>query len=305
MKKSSIKLSVTAAFTASLLVLFSLFSCGENSENTVDIPEELTEWNAAEILGEDYKKRDTIKIPKGVARIEEKAFYRCDAQSIIIPETVTRIGDAQKWGVGVYFGVFEGCENLQSIEIPESVTYIGGEAFEGCKSLKTVTLNEGLKTLKGSTFSYCTSLKELRIPQSVTYMGSHIFYGCSSLKKVVLSENISVIEDSTFDNCTALTDITIPESVTSIGSWAFSECKNLTRITLPASLTKIDKWAFDNCSSLRTVTILAKNPPSIPDRWHAAFSGNDNNRKFYVPTDSVEAYKTQWEIYKDSIKAIR
>ncbi|MBD5414306.1 MAG: leucine-rich repeat domain-containing protein [Treponema sp.] len=304
MKKFSIKLSVAMAFAASMLVLSALFSCAANSESNVDVPEELTEWNAAEVLGEDYKKHTTIKIPKGVVRIEEKAFYGCSAQSIIIPETVTRIGDAKRWGVGVYYGVFEGCENLQSIEIPESVTYIGGEAFEGCKSLKTVTLHEGLTTLKGSTFSYCDSLKEIRIPQSVTYIGGYTFYKCSSLKKVVLTNNISVIEGSTFDNCTALAEITIPEGVTSIGDYAFYECKNLTRITLPASLSKIDKYAFDRCSSLTSVTILAKNPPSIPDySGFRPFTGNDNIT-FYAPKDSVEVYKTQWEIYKDSITAI-
>ena len=151
MKKSSIKLQVVTALTATMLGLTVLFSCAANSESNVDIPEELTRWNAAEVLGEDYKKRDTIKIPKGVVRIEDQAFYECDAQTIIIPSTVTRIGDSQKWGL-VYYGVFEECENLQSIEIPESVTYIGDKAFKDCKSLKTVTLNEGLTIIKKICF---------------------------------------------------------------------------------------------------------------------------------------------------------
>lgn len=310
MKKSSIKLQVVTALTATMLGLTVLFSCAANSESNVDIPEELTRWNAAEVLGEDYKKRDTIKIPKGVVRIEDQAFYECDAQTIIIPSTVTRIGDSQKWGL-VYYGVFEECENLQSIEIPESVTYIGDKAFKDCKSLKTVTLNEGLTIIKKDAFSDCTSLKEITMPKSVTSIGVGAFFGCSSLKKVVLTENISVIEDSTFDDCSALTDITIPEGVTCIESSAFAKCSNLTEITLPKSLTKIDNWAFDNwafdnCSSLRSVTILAENPPSIPSTYgFRPFKGNDDNIKFYVPEDSVEMYETQWGKYDYSIKAIQ
>lgn len=304
MKKSSIKLQVATAFTASMLFLSVLFSCAANSESNVDIPEELTRWNAAEVLGEDYKKRDTIKIPKGVVRIEDQAFYECDAQTIIIPSTVTRIGDSQKWGL-VYHGVFEECENLQSIEIPESVTYIGDKAFKDCKNLKTVTLNEGLTIIKKDAFSDCTSLKEITMPKSVTSIGVGAFFGCSSLKKVVLTENISVIEDSTFDDCTALTDIIIPEGVTCIGYSAFDECTSLTAVTLPKSLTEVQDYAFKKCSSLKSVTILAENPPKISTySRNAPFEGNSNNRKFYVPEESVESYKMQWERYEDSIEPI-
>ena len=306
MKKSSIKLQVATAFTASMLFLSVLFSCAANSESNVDIPEELTRWNAAEVLGEDYKKRDTIKIPKGVVRIEDQAFYECDAQTIIIPSTVTRIGDQSGLYSWMGDGVFTGCENLQSIEIPESVTYIGTYAFKDCKSLKTVTLNEGLTIINREAFSDCTSLKEITMPKSVTSIGSGAFFGCSSLKRFVLTENISVIQGSTFSDCSALTDITIPEGVTCIESSAFAKCSNLTEITLPKSLTRIDNWAFDNCSSLRSVIILAENPPSIPSNYgFRPFKGNDDNIKFYVPEDSVETYETQWGKYDYSIKAIQ
>ena len=300
MKKSSIKLQVAATFTASMLAWAALFSCTVNSDGSSgtlkDIPEELNESNAKEVLGEDYKKRDTIKIPKGVIRIEYQAFRECSAQSIIIPSTVTRIGDY------AWYGVFEGCENLQSIEIPESVTYIGSNAFYGCKSLKTVTLNEGLTIIRGSAFRNCTSLKEITMPQSVTSIGSNAFRGCSSLKKVVLTENISVIESSTFDDCTALTNITIPDGVTCIEDYAFDECISLTAITLPESLSEFKNWAFNQCSSLRRVTFLAKNPPKA---GYDPFGGCDSNITFYVPEDSVETYKAQWTRYTDSIEAIR
>lgn len=305
MKKSSIKLQVVTALTATMLVLSVLFSCAANTESNVDIPEELTRWNAAEVLGEDYKKRDTIKIPKGVVRIEDQAFYECDAQTIIIPSTVTRIGDQSGLYSWMGDGVFTGCENLQSIEIPESVTYIGTYAFKDCKSLKTVTLNEGLTIIKSDAFSDCTSLKEIKVPKSVTSIGSGAFFGCSSLKKVVLTENISVIEDSTFDDCTALTDIIIPEGVTCIGYSAFDECTSLTAVTLPKSLTEVQNDAFKKCSSLKSVTILAENPPKISTySWNAPFEGNSDNRKFYVPEESVESYKMQWERYEDSIEPI-
>ena len=48
--------------------------------------------------------------------------------SIEIPNSVTSIGGA----------AFKGCSNLTSIEIPASVTSIGGSAFDECSGLTTV-----------------------------------------------------------------------------------------------------------------------------------------------------------------------
>ena len=37
-------------------------------------------------------------------------------------------------------GAFEGCESLENITIPDSVTHIGDNAFVGCESLSSIII---------------------------------------------------------------------------------------------------------------------------------------------------------------------
>ena len=62
-------------------------------------------------------------IPDGVTAIEPGAYCDCTSlQSIVIPDSVTRIGVKKSLGAP---GAFNGCINLQSTVIPNSVTLIG------------------------------------------------------------------------------------------------------------------------------------------------------------------------------------
>ena len=102
---------------------------------------------------------------------------------------------------------FEGCSDLTSITIPNSVDSIGRSAFHKCYSLSSVTISVGVATIGGEAFENCTGLKSISIPNSVTSIGI-----------------------GAFSNCSGLTSITIPNSVTSIGDYAFYNCSKLTSI---------------------------------------------------------------------------
>ena len=60
---------------------------------------------------------------------------------------------------------FQGCEEITSVTIPDSVTVIGEDAFRGCSSLAAVT-----------------------IPDSVTAIGEFAFFGCSLLAAVTIPD---------------------------------------------------------------------------------------------------------------------
>jgi hypothetical protein len=55
-------------------------------------------------------------------------------------------------------GVFKGCTNLESVNIPASVT-----------------------TIHDYAFSECISLKSIVIPATVTQVNNFVFYKCSSI----------------------------------------------------------------------------------------------------------------------------
>lgn len=156
-------------------------------------------------------------------------------------------------------------------------------------------------TIKSHTFE--NGVGTIEFNGNVTSIGESAFFECSNLTSINIPNSVTTIGESAFYNCYNLTSITIPNSVTSIGGWAFQGCGNLTSITIPNSVTSIGSWAFNKCSSLKSVTVESTTPPSLGIN---AFSGNASGRKIYVPSASVNTYKSasRWRDYASDIEAI-
>ena len=247
----------------------------------------------------------SVTIPAGVTSIGNYAFYHCSGlTSVTIPASVTSIGNY----------AFDCCSGLTSVTIPASVTSIGEGVFEYCKNLATITVEDGNTVynsrngcnaiIETSSNKLIAGCKNTTIPASVTSIGNYAFSGSSGLTSVEIPTNVTSIGDNAFFECNGLTSISIPSSVTSIGNDAFQACSNLTTVTIPSSVTSIGEGAFAGCSNLVSVIVNATTPPTLGDY---AFDGNydDNNnakdRKIYVPTASVESYKSDWSAYRNDI----
>ena len=235
----------------------------------------------------------TVTIPPNLERIGCGAFCHCRGLMLVtIPEKVVSIGGAAfaycsalrqiKVDAGNQtFASIDGVlytkdqsvllafpNALTSVEIPKSVTNIGGWAFEGCSGLKSVTIPEGVKSIENNAFNQCGDLVSVTIPSSVTRIGEAAFGNCRGLKSVTLPEGVEVIDGSAFNRCSGLTSFALPSSVKSIGSFAFEGCGELTSLILPQGLTKIDFNAFRGLNKLTTMTI----PASVTEIGGAVFS---------------------------------
>lgn len=75
----------------------------------------------------------------------------------------------------------------------------------------------------------------------------------------------------------------------------------MTSVTIPDSVTSIGNNAFNGCKSLTSAYCKATTPPSLGDT--SVFDSNGSVRTIYVPTESVDAYKsaTNWSEYADVI----
>lgn len=160
-------------------------------------------------------------------------------------------------------GVFDGCNKLVSITIPENITDLGTSAFSDCSSLSSVVLPSGITAIGDETFQGCTSLSSIDIPASVTWVGPGAFSWCSSLVAVELPSGVTAITNYAFSNCTSLNSIDLPMSVTSVGQDAFHGCSSLASINLPSQLKTIGQSAFSGCSSL-TQVVIPEGVTSIP-----------------------------------------
>ena len=89
-----------------------------------------------------------------------------------------------------------------SINIPNSVTSIGGYAFEGCSGLTSVTIPNSVTSIGGGAFQDCVSLTDIALPESVTIIENVTFSGCYSLSSVEMSKNITIIGNDAFKGCT-------------------------------------------------------------------------------------------------------
>ena len=166
-----------------------------------------------------------------------------------------------------------------------------------------IKLEKDCYQLGGYVFSNCTTLKSITIPNSVTSIGQSAFSSCSNLINITIPNSVTSIGTNAFNNCRSLTSITIPNLVTSIRWSAFNNCKSLTSITIPNLVRFIEGNAFYNCTKLSNITIQPETPPTLGRR---VFDGIAANAVIYVPSGSVDAYKTadNWSTYADKIQAI-
>ncbi len=71
-------------------------------------------------------------VPKGVTRIEERAFEGCDQlRSVVLPEGLLYVRSR----------AFNGCSMLEDVSFPSTLSRIKTEAFAGCESLTTIHLS--------------------------------------------------------------------------------------------------------------------------------------------------------------------
>lgn len=214
-------------------------------------------------------------IPRTVTTIGRLVFYDC--QTIV--EVVFEDGSALE---KIDDFAFAYCYNLASINIPESVSFIGSHVFDDTPWNNTLANNmpqggfvtfgtvlykvdsgisgpfevgNNITTIAGNAFYGCSGLESVIIPDNVTYIGDAAFEDCSSLESVSFTgtPTIEVISDEIFYGCGSLTNITIPGSVTFIGYGAFSRCTALTSIVIPNNVTYIGMCAFEMCDHLEEV----------------------------------------------------
>lgn len=194
-----------------------------------------------------------VIIPSSVTSIGNYAFYGCGVNftKITIPNSVTSIGDY----------AFYGCDFTEVI-IPNSVTSIGGYAFAECFELTSITIPNSVTSIESYAFWNCIHLTSVHITDLEAWCkiifnephsnplghAHHLYLKGEEIKSLVIPESVTNIGDNTFSGCYGFTDITIPNSVTSIGNHAFSSCKGLTDITIPNSVTSIEYGAFWGCN---------------------------------------------------------
>ena len=234
----------------------------EQESTSEEVEEPAQEQIESTIQGFDYEIRNgeaTIIKYKGsesrviipseiegvkVTYIGEDAFYKNDNLEFVeIPDSVVGIG---AWAFAE--------TNLQEVTIPSSVVTIGAEAFCCCRDLKEVKLLDGVKEIGRAAFAE-TAIEDIILPNSVIVVGDYAFSNCTQLISVTLSDNLEKVADYMFGGCVNLQRTNIPASVLVIGEFAFEKTYFRNINIAETNIVQIGVGAFSECPDLNYVEL--------------------------------------------------
>ena len=217
------------------------------------------------------------KIPDGVKKIRDYAFYNCiRLENITVPESVTYIGK---------YAFYE-CARLLSINLPSKITSIAEYTFVSCSQLVKITVPDKVKYIEDRAFENCSSLVEVKFPSSLNKIGKEAFACCSSLETVDIPQNVTEIADNAFDYCLSLKGINVAAKNKMYSSKAgvlfndeltklikYPGGKTDSHYEVPKGVKKIIGNSFSDCKFL----ISSNVPNSVEIINGNAFSSNDSN----------------------------
>ena len=212
---------------------------------------------------------------------------------------------------------FSDCENLEDLQIPESVTSIGDQAFAySDKLILTVlpntygerwalnndvrfqVLTDGEYSPVVNASGTCGDSLIWMLDENglLTIEGSGEMYNYSgnapwyyvndSISEVSISEGVVSVGSYAFYDCDSLEKVCFPASVLTIGNCAFYDCAALNELDLSEGLTTINDCAFQYCAALTEVTA----PESLVNFGTNVFDGCVNLSLIVAQDSAARAY---------------
>lgn len=193
---------------------------------------------------------------------------------------------------------FARCVNLQEVELPSTLLWMGSKAFSYCNKLTSISIPEGVEAMGSYSFNKCQELTTVSIPSSLgtakklawhvlsdkyfndenfyngyfSYFG-YIFKDCIKLSNVTLANGIKRLAPNMFNGCTGLKSLNLPSSILRLNS-SFTYCSNLTDLKLPEGLTQTG--SFEGCSGLKSLIIpngVSSLPTGNNSSWSVSYNG--------------------------------
>lgn len=249
-----------------------LVQCDNSEITTFTVPSQITYDDITRTVIGIGLNLDEVTNP------EMGVFYQSEITSVILPDTLQYIGKF----------TFSGCEGLNEIQIPSTVTEIYDNAFTGCTNLKTVY------NLSELVFAKDTTYGSIGLYSDVIYNGAviidNLMYNCegdfASVIKVINERSTydipitidrnsvpyivnRIADTGVFSGLTQVTSVTLPNTVIHVGADAFNGCSNLRTVALSVSLESIGQRAFKDCSSL----VMTSFPVGLVSIGADAFNG--------------------------------
>ncbi len=258
----------------------------------------------------DLPHLQTLNLPDGLVSVESNAITNCPNLKynkeekgnleylgneenpyllLVKPtsKTITECTVNEKTKV-IYSGAFSGCAKLTTLNLSESIEYIGANSFADCDRLNFTEyenatyvgtkdnkyfalvgvkegstylyINNATKIIAQDTLSRSPELKTLSIGDGITKIAKYEFtdrensnFSTTNLETIIIGNGVKSIGNFAFEGQKNLKLLSLGNGLTSIGIGAFYECLGLESVVIPSSVKTLGTGAFYKCAHLSDV----------------------------------------------------
>lgn len=227
-----------------------------------------------------------------VTALADKAFYEKHVTTVVVPDSVTEIGDLCFSGdnylvsltlpdglAELSYGALESCYSLMDFDLPKGLKTIGAGALQSIFYLTHLTIPAGVTDIEQMNFLMMHGLEEVSVAEgstSFTYDAEngllmtadkarllHCFFHLAPQKEIILPEGMKTIDPFAFHYDVTVEKIVLPEGTETIGLLAFGICPKLTEIVIPQSVTAIG--TVEGQAGSGSITSFAQNVLVTPE----------------------------------------
>ncbi|MBO5851993.1 MAG: leucine-rich repeat domain-containing protein [Clostridia bacterium] len=218
----------------------------------------------------------TLVIPESVTQIGEKAFYGCPIEDLSVPV------NGHINSISPFVEVFLSPSIFRNSYCDISFTGSGvipANILKDSTRFIDVKIGEGITGIGESAFEN-SQIDSVTIANGSNSLdiSKKAFYGCSKLNSISSLRSISSIGESCFENCNNLTTLPSLSALTVIPNYAFKN-SGISSCAYGASLTTIGVSAFEGCNNLKTVNI----PETVTSVGNMAFANCSKLEGITIP----------------------
>lgn len=228
-----------------------------------------------------------VELPSTTEILGAYTFQDCiSLKEIVLPVSLKKIGISAFQNTG-----------LTKIKIPDSVTSIDKMAFYECKNLTEIRIGSGLTSLQQNSFMGYHELKRIESTSTSYVSGDDNMFLMSKEGEVMLFASGCTLESYSFPE--TIKGFTLKK----IGPKLLFYSQTIKTVDLPSTLEVVDCHAF-KCNQISTIRSRSVTPAQL--MWSdPVFMGGmmvgkstdpfPDDCTFYVPAESIDAYKPVWD----------
>ena len=209
----------------------------------LDLPAGVTSIGNSAFEGTNYT---SVALPRSLKSIGDSAFYNLPIkQRLNIPESMNSIGAYAFAETAIYGHVTipDGIEKIgdgafrntqiSSMFLPTGITALNWAVFQGCSNLDIVDVKDNITSMYGYAFDGCTSLTNLRLSPNLTAMGEYALQN-TNVDYVKVPSKVKVLSRGVFKNSKNLESLSLPAYLKTVGPEALYGCSGLRNLSVEA-----------------------------------------------------------------------